>query len=171
MQENYDAAFEQVMKSEGGFVNDPRDPGGMTNHGVTKKVWDEYVGHDADEAEMRSLTLEDVKPLYKKNYWDAVKGDDLPAGVDYAVFDVAVNSGIGRAAKFLQEAVGVEADGQIGPHTLEAVNAQVPAEIVIKVCDQRMRFLESLPTFEAFGHGWTNRVASVKSLSIQMAQA
>lgn len=169
MKENFDSAFEQVMKSEGGFVNDPRDPGGMTNHGVTKKVWEAYVGHEVDEEAMRSLTLEDVKPLYRKNYWDAVDGDSLPSGVDYAVFDVAVNSGVGRAAKFLQQAVGVEADGQIGPHTLSEVNAQVPEEIAIKVCDTRMRFLESLPTFEAFGHGWTNRVESVKALSIQMA--
>ena len=87
MRENFDEAFSLVIKHEGGYVNNPKDPGGMTNLGVTKKVWEEYVGHEVDEITMRHLSIDDVKPLYKKLYWDKIRGDDLPEGLDYAAFD------------------------------------------------------------------------------------
>ena len=104
-------------------MNHPKDPGGMTNLGCTKKVWEEHCGHEVDEKTMRALTPADVAPLYKTKYWDKVRGDELPSGVDYAVFDAAINSGPGRAAKWLQTCVGVEPDGGIGPKTLAAVAA------------------------------------------------
>ena len=121
MIENFKEALAHVLKSEGGYVNNPKDPGGMTNLGCTKTVWEEYVGHPVSEADMRALTPESVAPLYKRKYWDRVSGDDLPSGLDYAVFDAAINSGAGRAAKWLQEVVGVTADGSIGSGTLAAV--------------------------------------------------
>jgi lysozyme family protein len=162
MRENFDDSFKHLLKHEGGFVNHPKDPGGMTNLGVTKRAWEEYQGREVDEAEMRSLTPTIVAPFYKAKYWDKIKGDDLPAGVDHAVFDYAVNSGTGRAAKALQAAVRVPADGAIGPKTLAAVAAADPEELLDAICDGRMAFLQGLPTFSTFGKGWTRRVAEVE---------
>ena len=162
MRANFEASFNHLMKHEGGFVNHPKDPGGMTNLGVTKRAWEEYVGHTVDEATMRGLTRETVAPFYKARYWDKVRGDDLPSGVDHAVFDYAVNSGTGRAAKALQAAVGVPADGAIGPKTLAAVAAADAEDLVEKICRGRLDFLQALPTFATFGKGWTRRVAEVE---------
>jgi lysozyme family protein len=162
MQSNWEKAFEQMLASEGGYVNHPSDPGGMTNLGVTKRVWEEWVGRESNEKEMRSLTPEMVAPLYKRKFWDACHCDLLPSGVDYLVFDFAVNAGPGRSAKILQTAVGVPADGGIGPITIAAVKAQDPAELVEKFSDAKEAFYRSLNTFETFGKGWLNRVAAVK---------
>lgn len=167
---NFDVALRQVLKSEGGYVNHPSDPGGRTNLGVTQKVWEEWVGRPVTEADMRALTPELVAPLYKKMYWDKVKGDDLPSGVDYVVFDIAVNSGTGRAAKMLQQVVGVPADGAIGPKTINAVlTCNVSGEdLVNKLCDKRLAFWQSLPTFDTFGKGWTNRGTHVREEALKM---
>jgi lysozyme family protein len=159
---NWEQAFKQMLASEGGYVNHPSDPGGMTNLGVTKRVWEEWVGRESNEKEMRSLTPEMVEPLYKRKFWDACKCDELPTGVDYLVFDFAVNAGPGRSAKILQTAVGVPADGGIGPITLAAVKAQDPTELIQKFSDAKEDFYRSLITFETFGKGWLNRVADVK---------
>ena len=169
MNSNFEASLAHVLQSEGGFVNNPADPGGMTNLGCTKAVWEEFVGHPVSEADMRGLTPADVAPLYKRKYWDKVSGDDLPAGLDYAVFDAAINSGPGRAAKWLQEAVGVEADGAIGNGTLAAVAAFDVQELIKAYNDKRLGFLQGLPTFGTFGKGWTNRVASVQAVSSSLA--
>jgi len=169
MNANFKSALDHVLKSEGGFVNHPKDPGGMTNLGCTKAVWEEYVGHPVSEADMRALAPELVSPLYKRKYWDKVAGDDLPSGLDYAVFDAAINSGPGRAAKWLQELVGVTADGSIGPGTLAAVAAFSPSELISQYNDKRLQFLEALPTFAIFGKGWSNRVSSVQSIASQQA--
>ena len=111
-----------------------------------------------------------VAPLYKKKYWDKVRGDDLPAGVDFVTFDIAVNSGTGRAAKFLQRAVGVKDDGVIGPKTVQAVlTCNVSGEdLVNKLCDMRLDFWKSLPTFDTFGKGWTNRGKHVREEALKM---
>jgi lysozyme family protein len=168
MKENFTKALEAVLHHEGGFVNHPSDPGGMTNLGVTKKVWEEWVGHDVDEKQMRALTPELVAPMYKAKYWDKIKGDELPAGVDYAVFDAAVNSGAGRAAKWLQACVGVEPDGGIGPKTLAAVAAFDPAELVEDYAKRRLSFLQDLPHWGTFGKGWSRRVAEVQNTASTM---
>ena len=168
MNSNFQAALDHVLKSEGGYVNNPKDPGGMTNLGCTKGVWEEFVGHPVSEADMRALTPASVAPLYKRKYWDKVSGDDLPSGLDYAVFDAAINSGPGRAAKWLQEVVGVTADGAIGKGTLAAVAAHDTQKLIAQYNDKRLQFLESLPTFSTFGKGWSNRVSSVQSTSSQM---
>lgn len=161
MKHNFDKALAAVLHHEGGFVNHPADPGGMTNLGCTKKVWEEWVGHPVDEKAMRALTPADVGPLYKAKYWDKVKGDELPTGVDYVVFDAAINSGPGRAAKWLQEVVGVTADGAIGPATLRAVQSMDASEVVEKYQAKRLGFLQALPTWGTFGKGWGRRVAEV----------
>jgi lysozyme family protein len=169
MQENWDDSFAAVLKHEGGFVNHPKDPGGMTNLGVTKAAWESYVGKTVDEAFMRSLTPEVVKPFYKAMYWDKIKGDQLPAGVDYAAYDLAVNSGVGRAAKFLQTIAGVTADGVLGPKSMGAIRECDPEQAVDALCDMRLDFLKRLPTFDTFGKGWSRRVAEVKDKASGMA--
>jgi lysozyme family protein len=171
MKDNWEMAFAAVLKHEGGYVNHPKDPGGMTNLGVTKRAWEEYVGHEVDEATMRGLTPEMVKPFYKSRYWDRVKGDDLPSGVDYAAYDLAVNSGVGRAAKYLQEIAGVAADGIIGPMSLSAIKACPADEMVDALCGMRLDFLKRLPTWETFGKGWGRRVADVEEKASAMAKS
>lgn len=168
MQDNFEQCLALVLKHEGGYVNNPKDPGGMTNLGVTKRVWEEWVGHPVDEAAMRALGPADVAPLYKKNYWDKIKGDALPRGVDYACFDLAVNSGVGRAAKILQKAVGVNPDGAIGPATMDAAASSDVRNLATEICDLRLAFLQGLPTFDTFGKGWTRRVQEVEKVAFDM---
>jgi lysozyme family protein len=168
MKANFDSALKAVLHHEGGYVNHPSDPGGRTNLGVTQKVWEEWVGHPVDEKQMRALTPEAVGPMYKAKYWDKIKGDELPTGVDYAVFDAAVNSGPGRAAKWLQSCVGVEPDGGIGPKTLAAVAAFDPAELVEDYAKRRLSFLMDLQNWDTFGKGWGRRVAEVQTVASSM---
>jgi len=163
MLSNFPAALALVLQSEGGFSNHRNDPGGMTNLGVTRNVWRDWVKRDVDEAEMRSLTPELVTPLYKARYWDACKCDDLQRGVDYCVFDAAVNMGSGRAAKLLQTALGVTADGSIGRATIAAATAADPVELLEAFSLGKEAFYQSLPTFATFGKGWLNRVAHVQA--------
>jgi len=169
MKHNWEEALKHILKYEGGYVHHKDDPGGMTNLGVTKRVWEEWTGKSATEADMRSLTPEMVSPLYKKRYWDAVRGDDLPSGVDLCVFDCAVNAGVGRASKFLQQAVGVTADGQIGPMTVAATTAKPAEEVIEAFCNLREAHYKSLSTFATFGKGWMNRLGSVEAESKHMA--
>jgi lysozyme family protein len=168
MKENFNKCLTMLLHHEGGFVNHPKDPGGMTNLGVTKAVYDKWIGREATEQEMRDLTPEDVAPIYKKNYWDRVKGDDLPSGVDWACFDWAVNSGSGRPAKALQRCVGATPDGAIGPMTLRAVADNEPKKLVEGVYTQRQKFYEDLKTFETFGRGWTRRNKETLDSALEM---
>lgn len=169
MKENFEAALKAILHHEGGYVNHPADPGGMTNLGVTKRVWEEWVGHEVSEKIMRELTPEIVGPMYKVKYWDKIKGDELPTGVDYVVFDAAVNSGPGRAAKWLQACVGVEPDGGIGPKTLAAVRAFDANQLIEDYAKRRLSFLIDLPTWNTFGKGWGRRVAEVQKTGLDMA--
>jgi len=168
MLSNFPASLALVLEAEGGFVNHPRDPGGMTNLGVTRNVWRDWVNRDVDEAEMRSLTPELVTSLYKTRYWDAVKADDMPRGVDYALFDSAVNMGPSRAAKMLQAALEVKTDGVIGRATIAAATAADPVELLEAFSLGKEAFYQSLPTFATFGKGWLNRVAHVQDAAEQM---
>ena len=166
---NFPECFALVLKNEGGYVDNPADPGGATNLGCTKAVWEAFVGHEVSEADIKALTPNDVMPLYRKRYWDAVRGDDLPDGVDYAVFDFALNSGTGRAVKILQKVLGTAQDGQIGPETLALVNAANPRTVASQVCDARLAFLQGLATWNDFGRGWKSRVAAVEEKTFDMA--
>jgi lysozyme family protein len=169
MKDNFEQCLALVLKHEGGYANNPKDPGGMTNLGVTKTTYELYVGHQVDEATMRGLTPDMVAPLYKKMFWDACRCDDLPDGVDYAVFDLAVNSGTRRAAKMLQKAAGVTDDGSIGPATLKAVAECNPRDLAADICENRLAFLQALPTWDTFGKGWGRRVAEVEQMAFNMA--
>ena len=165
---NWIKCLETILHHEGGYVNHPKDPGGETNLGVTKRVYEDFGG----TKDMKDLTREDVEPIYKKNYWDRVKGDDLPAGLDLCVFDFGVNAGTGRAAKFLQKMVGASVDGAIGPGTIGKVNAYVEefgVENAIRRFQQaRQKYYESLSTFSTFGRGWTRRVEETTDLALKM---
>jgi len=168
MKENFDDALKAILKHEGGFVNHPKDPGGMTNLGVTKKVWEAWVGHAVDEKAMRALTPEVVGPMYKKKYWDAVKADDLPAGLDYLMFDFAINAGPNRAIKTMQKAIGTNPDGAIGPKTMAALKAADPTDLIAKFSIEKELFYKALPTFATFGKGWLRRVDESKSHAATM---
>ena len=168
MNSNFNQCLALVLKNEGGYVNNPKDPGGRTNLGVTQKVWEMYVGHPVTEDDMRTLGPADVAPLYKSEYWNKIRGDDLPEGVDYAVFDMAVNSGINRAIKILQKAVGVTVDGAIGPNTLAAVKEINARDLATMICEERLAFLQSLSIYDTFGKGWSRRVSEVENTAFSM---
>jgi len=165
---NWQKCLETILHHEGGYVNHPKDPGGETNLGVTKRVYEEWGG----TKDMKELTVEDVSPIYKKNYWDRVKGDHLPAGLDLCVFDFGVNAGTGRAAKYLQKMIGTTPDGGIGPMTLAKLKEYVDSkgiEHTVKLYQMgRQKYYESLSTFSTFGRGWTRRVEETTELALKM---
>jgi len=139
-----------------------------TNWGCTQAVWEGYIGHKVSVDDMKALTKEDVKPLYKKRYWDAIHGDAIPSGLDYCLFDCAINSGVNRSAKIIQEIVGVFADGAIGNNTVSAITQLNPITAINEFCDKRQAFLESLKTFPVFGKGWSKRVSEVRTRALEM---
>ena len=170
MNSNFELCLAKLLVHEAGFVHDSRDNGGMTNLGVTIRVWEEWVGHGVSEKEMRNLTPAMVAPLYKRKYFDACRANELVSGVDYAVFDVAVNSGVGRAIKLLQSVVGATPDGGYGSITTALVQKaeQDPIRLIELYSAKRLGFLESLSSFAVFGKGWSRRVAKVKADALQM---
>lgn len=168
MQSNWKRSFELMLQSEGGFANHSSDPGGMTNLGVTKATWENWIGRESNEAEMRNLTPEKVEPMYRKKFWDAVRGDELKVGIDYLMFDFAVNAGAGRAIKTLQTAIGVPADGGFGPVTMASMKSYEPVKLIERFSQAKEDFYRSLNTFDVFGKGWLNRVERVKGEALTM---
>tara|TARA_B100000900_G_scaffold287585_2_gene246578 strand:- start:2314 stop:2877 length:564 start_codon:yes stop_codon:yes gene_type:complete len=172
--ENYANSLEMILHHEGGYVNHPKDPGGETNLGVTKRVYEEWcMSQDLSQKDMKDLTVEDVAPIYEKNYWGRTKCDDIPSGLDLCIFDFAVNAGPGRAAKFLQTMIGTVADGGIGPNTLKALNNYVEevggvAEVIKDYQKARQSYYEGLSTFSTFGKGWTRRVDETTEAALKM---
>ncbi|ACL57407.1 glycoside hydrolase family 108 protein [Methylobacterium nodulans] len=168
----FDRALTLVLAHEGGYVDHPDDPGGPTNLGVTIGTLSAVLGRPATRAEVKALTPAKVAPIYRTRFWDAVRGDELPAGVDYAVFDFAVNSGPARAAIALQRLVGVADDGVIGSVTLAAVARTDQRWLVKALCDSRLAFLQSLTkSWPTFGKGWTTRVAGVRTEALALVTA
>jgi lysozyme family protein len=168
MNNNFEHCLDLVLKHEGGFVHDKYDPGGATNRGVTQAVYDAYRKTRGRTAQsVKFITDDELKAIYKFQYWDRVQGDYLPRGLDYAVFDFAVNSGVGRASKYLQAVLGVAQDGVIGAKTLATI--QSPRNTINALCDRRMGFLHGLRTFWRFGKGWTRRVQDVRAHALEMA--
>jgi lysozyme family protein len=170
MMDNFAPSLAHVLRSEGGFVNDPKDPGGATEEGVTQHQYDLWrIAHKQPTRSVRFIDPNEVEAIYRRWYWDAVRADKLPHGVDYCVFDCAVNSGPHRAAEWLQLAAAVRADGQIGDVTISAVNAADPRRIIHGICTQRLAFLETLPTWPHFKNGWSARVAGIEQDARGMA--
>jgi lysozyme family protein len=163
MKGNFERALAMVLRHEGGFVNDSRDLGGMTNKGITKKVYDAYMEKVTTEQEMRDMPDNHVSEIYKKQYWDRVNADSLASGLDLSVFDWAVNSGCGRAVKALQKCVGVKQDGGLGPITLKSVNEHDAEELIEMISVERETFYRKLKTFEHFGKGWLRRNKETRS--------
>ena len=170
MKSNFDKCLAMLLEHEGGYVNSKHDRGGMTNLGVTRRVYEDWMDRPVTEQEMRDLTPDDVAPIYKKNYWDRVKGDQLPSGVDWCAFDWAVNSGSGRPAKAIQRAVGATQDGAIGNQTLGLVAEKDPKFIIDYVYTVRQSFYESLDDFKHFGRGWSRRNTETLHQAMEMAE-
>ncbi|MDR0253567.1 MAG: glycoside hydrolase family 108 protein [Brucellaceae bacterium] len=159
-----------VFEEEGGYVNHPADPGGHTNMGITQATLSAWMGTKATIADIRNLDQKTAADIYKANYWDKVAGDVLPAGIDYAVFDYAVNSGPARAAKALQKIAGTAQDGIIGDQTLSAVMLRDPSSVINNLCDARQAWLQTLTTYKTFGKGWSARVKRVRARALDLVK-
>lgn len=172
MTDRFERAMKLLAVHEGGYVNHPDDPGGPTNMGVTKETYDAWRhARGLPAAPVGGISEDEVTAIYRAQYWDAVRADDLPPGVGYAVFDGAVNSGPAQAAKWLQRAVGAEADGVVGVQTLAATRAASPTETVERVCDQRLKFMRRLKHYSTFKNGWKRRVSEVREQALIWANA
>jgi lysozyme family protein len=171
MRSFYDQCLERVLRHEGGYTNDPRDPGGPTNFGITIYDYRKYVKPKATAGDVQRMSLAEAKSIYRSKYWDALCCDDLPAGVDYTVFDYGVNSGIGRAGKVVRRVLGLsDADWHINADVLAVLKKSEPSKIIVAINDERLQFLKSLRTWSAFGVGWGRRVADVKAFSLTLAR-
>jgi lysozyme family protein len=170
MTKNFRDCLDLVLKHEGGFVNHPSDPGGMTNLGVTKKVWEEWIGHPATEKDMRGLTPAIVAPMYEMRYWRTSYCEKLPRGLDLLVFSMAVNAGSGRSVKLLQDAIGVVADGVIGPRTMAKINEANVETLIDKFSEARTAYYKGLKLFPVFGRGWLNRTDKERLEALDMAK-
>lgn len=165
MKGNYTKALALVLRHEGGWADHPRDPGGATMKGVTLNTFRSFYGHDRTRQELRNITQEQLETIYHK-YWEDVKGDDLPGGIDSLLFDMGVNAGPKRAVKLLQRTLGVTEDGILGPITLGKLKDWNPVKLVEKYSDTRLAFYRSLKTFDAFGKGWTRRTEESKEFAL-----
>lgn len=151
---NFNDCLPIILRHEGGYVDHPRDPGGATNRGVTIGTLSAWLGRRASKAEVKALTVDQVRPIYKTKYWDVVNADGYRRGADLAVFDAAVNSGPGRAIKWAKASSKAGSD---------------PAAFVNLFCDIRLGFLRRLGTWDAFGKGWSRRVADIRAKGVRMA--
>jgi lysozyme family protein len=167
---SYERSLACLLAHEGGYTNQPDDPGGPTNFGITIADYRRYAKADASAADMRAMSVEDAKRIYRERYWGAQRCDDLPAGVDYAVFDYGVNSGIGRSGKVLRRMLRLPDDSSaVTDAVIAACRAADARTLVVAICDERLRFLKSLKTWSEFGKGWGRRVDEVKAVALQMA--
>ena len=168
MQGNFKECLDLVLKAEGGWVNHPSDPGGETNLGVTKRVWEEYIGHTVES--LKKLTKEDVAPLYELKYWRPCYGEVLPRGLDFVVFSMGVNAGPGRSVKLLQSSIGCVPDGVIGPATRGLISDSNSATLIGKFSEARREYYRSLKNFPIFGKGWLNRVNHEETEAFNMVK-
>ncbi len=169
MRMNFEKALATTLAYEGGYVNHPADPGGATMKGVTQKVYDRYRQKKGlAKKDVRYIDDVELQAIYRFQYWDLISGDDLPSGVDMVVFDYAVNSGATRAARALQQVCGLRVDGNVGLGTVTAAQELGAAEVVNRVCDERLAFVRRLNTFKTFGKGWTRRIENVRKVGIDM---
>ncbi|MBV8746707.1 MAG: glycoside hydrolase family 108 protein [Xanthobacteraceae bacterium] len=171
MRSSYDQCLQRVLTHEGGYTNDPRDPGGPTNFGITIYDYRKYAKPGATAADVQRMSLAEAKSIYRSKYWDALCCDDLPAGVDYTLFDYGVNSGIGRAGKVVRRVLGLsDADWRVNADVIGALKKSEPNKVIVAINDERLQFLKSLRTWNAFGVGWGRRVADVKAFSLELAR-
>ncbi|MCA0338462.1 MAG: hypothetical protein LCH99_01865 [Proteobacteria bacterium] len=174
MDRNFAKALSLVLTHEGGWADHPKDPGGATMKGVTLANFRRYVKPNATKDDLRKITDQQLATVYRRFYWDAVAGAELPDGIDFAVFDFAVNSGPARAAQYLQKVVGVAQDGKIGPATIKATKAVLPATVIHRLCDERLAFMKRITSkgkrlWDTFGKGWDRRVKEVRAEALSMS--
>jgi lysozyme family protein len=172
MRKNFESSLIHVLNHEGGYVDHPNDPGGATNRGITLKVFRSFYGQQLGKADLRQITEREAGAIYKANYWDKCQCDKLPPGVDYAVFDQAVNSGPARSIRWLQSASGAqgnEIDGVLGPATFANVKSMDSPELIQGMCAARLKFLKALKHWKDFGRGWKKRVDGVQEIASALA--
>jgi lysozyme family protein len=170
MQSTYETCLSLLLVHEGGYTNHPSDPGGPTNFGITIEDYRRYVKVNATAADVRRMRLDEAKIIYREKYWDAQRCDELPAGVNYAVFDYGVNSGTGRSGKVLRRTLGLPVDSiTVTDAVIAGGRAADPKILIAAICEERLRFLQALKTWPVFGTGWGRRVAEVKSTALKMA--
>jgi len=170
MKDNYDACEAHVLASEGGFTNNPYDPGGPTNWGITLEDAHLYWKHNATASDVKAMPKAVAQDIYRKKYWDALNCDNLPSGLDYTVFDYGVNSGIARSGKILRHCMGLPAtDWHVTPDVIAALQKRDIPALIQEINDERLHFLHGLSTWERFGKGWSIRVHSVNAISLHMA--
>jgi len=168
---DWNACLAFVLAAEGGYVDDPMDPGGATNLGITLDVLRQWRRGAVTKDDVRTLGRDEAAAIYRTSYWNASRCADLPTGVDLMVFDASVNTGNGRSARFLQTALCVAADGSIGPLTLAAASGRPAAELINDLAQRRLAFYQSLPTYDRFGAGWRTRVTAAQGHALRMAGA
>jgi lysozyme family protein len=168
-EDRFGACLDMVLKAEGGYVNNPADPGGATNMGITQRTLADFREADVTEEDVRSMTRAEAREIYRARYWTPMRCDDLPAGIDLMVFDFGVNAGPGRSLKLLQRGVGVAADGSVGPITLAAVRACRAADLIGRMAEARLAYYRGLDGFPTFGRGWTRRVDQTRQAALAMA--
>jgi lysozyme family protein len=169
---DFDESLKRVLEHEGGYSNDLDDPGGPTNFGITIGDYREYVNRSATAADVRSMPLAVAERIYRDKYWNALRCDELPAGIDYCVFDYGVNSGIGRAGKVLAVELHLQSPtSKVTDAMVAAAKAATAAKLINDICDERINFLRSLSTWDRFGRGWSRRVAEVRTAALAMAAA
>lgn len=169
---NFAASLALVLEHEGEWSDHPLDKGGPTMRGVTQATYDSYrrsLGNTPQSVKL--ISDAELKALFRRDYWDKVRGDDLPPGIDYATFDAAVNSGVSRGAKWLQRAIGVAADGVVGGATIQGAFESIPGVTLNRMAEDRLDFLRGLPTWDTFGKGWSARVEGVRQAAMKMAAA
>lgn len=174
MERNFPEALAHTLKHEGGWANNPNDPGGATMKGVTHKTYAHYLGRDVTHDELRAISDEHLADIYRKRYWNACHCDELPDGLDLAVFDTAVNTGPAQAVRLLQRLVGAPADGAIGPKTIAAVNDYIVQHglhaLIEAYTEVRQRFYRQLPTYVHFGEGWRKRAENVAQVAKSLSE-
>jgi len=170
---NFAVVLPHILREEGGFSNHPLDPGGMTNKGITKRTYERFLERSVSEYEMRNLTDEQAGEVYKALFWDVIKGDGLPKGLDLAIMDFAVNSGTKTAVKQAQEhyTVNEKMDGVMGPKTLAkivGIDHEDREDFINDYCTARLDYCRELSTFKTFGRGWRRRINRVRDESIKL---
>lgn len=166
---NFQKCLEEILRWEGGYSDHPHDKGGVTNRGVTKATYQHWLGRKVSDEEMKNLTVEDVRPVYEKLFWKALRCDELPSGVDLCCFDFAVNAGVSRSAKLMQSIVGANPDGIIGKQTIGLISKENPVELIREFQRYRREFYRKLKTFSIFGKGWIRRVEDIEEKAVKMA--
>jgi lysozyme family protein len=166
---SFEPAFALVLAQEGAFADHPADPGGPTKFGITRATLEQARGTPVSVEQVRMLGVAEAKAIYRERYWNVVRADELPSGVDLVVFDCAVNSGPARAVRLLQKVLNDPVDGIVGPVTLAAAWSNSPSWVIRQMTESRLGFLQRLPIWPVFGRGWRKRVLAVERAALELA--